>query len=65
MTARGIQPIRINEVDTLDDLLRDISTAIGEGGVAWIERALAAQSRAGTGDRFVTMEKEGWEGWEG
>lgn len=64
LTARGIQPIRINEVDTLDDLLRDISTAIGAGGVAWIERAIAAQARAGTGtgDRFATMEEEGWEG---
>ena len=62
LTARGIQPIRINEVDTLDDLLRDISTAIGEGGVAWIERAIAAQARADSGDRFATMEKEGWEG---
>lgn len=62
LTARGIQPIRINEVDTLDDLLRDISTAIGEGGVAWIERAIAAQARAGSGDRFASMENEGWEG---
>jgi nitrogen fixation protein NifX len=62
LTARGIQPIRINEVDTLDDLLRDISTAIGAGGVAWIERAIAAQAKVGTGDRFATMEKEGWEG---
>lgn len=62
LTAKGIQPIRINEVDTLDDLLRDICTAIGEGGVAWIERAIAAQARTGSGDRFATMEKEGWEG---
>ena len=43
-----------------EDLAED--PAIGAGGVAWIERAIAAQDRAGTGDRFATMEKEGWEG---
>jgi nitrogen fixation protein NifX len=59
LLARGIQPIRINEVDAVDELLRDIGKAMREGGVAWIDRAIAAQAKAV--DRFATMEKEGWE----
>lgn len=62
LTAKGIQPIRVNEVDALEDLLHDISTAMSEGGVAWIERAVAAQARAAAGDRFSGMAEEGWEG---
>ena len=62
LLAKGIQPIRINEVDLVDDLLRDTAQAMREGGVAWIERALAAQAKANANDRFATMEKEGWEG---
>jgi nitrogen fixation protein NifX len=33
-----------------------------EGGVAWIDRAIAAQAKANAGDRFAAMENEGWEG---
>jgi nitrogen fixation protein NifX len=33
-----------------------------EGGVAWIDRALAAQTKAKSEDRFASMEEEGWEG---
>ena len=62
LTAKGIQPIRINEVDGVEDLLRDISAAMSEGGVAWIDRAIAAQAKANAGDRFASMEQEGWEG---
>ena len=62
LTAKGIQPIRVNEVDAVEELLRDISTAMTEGGVAWIDRAIAAQAKAAAGDRFTGMEEEGWEG---
>ncbi len=66
LMAKGIQPIRINEVDTLNDLLSDIGRAMSEGGVAWIDRAVAAQAKVKEkgkgGDRFADMEKEGWEG---
>lgn len=60
LMAKGIQPIRIAEVDAVDDLLTDISRAIGDGGVAWIDRAVAAQTKAA--DRFAGMEDEGWPG---
>lgn len=62
LMAKGIQPIRINEVDAVDDLLVEISRAMGEGGVAWIDRAVAAQSKAKAEDRFAGMEAEGWDG---
>lgn len=62
LVAKGIQPIRVGEVDVVDDLLVEISKAMTEGGVAWIDRAVAAQARAGAEDRFAAMEDEGWEG---
>ncbi|MBI2277195.1 MAG: nitrogen fixation protein NifX [Dechloromonas sp.] len=62
LMAKGIQPIRINEVDAVDDLLAEVSKAISEGGVAWIDRAVAAQTKAKAEDRFANMEEEGWQG---
>ena len=62
LTAKGIVPLRIDEVDRIDELLRDISTAIDSGGVAWIDRAIAAQARTKSDDRFAAMEEEGWQG---
>lgn len=44
LMAKGIQPIRVNEIDGVDDLLGEISKAMGEGGVAWVDRAVAAQA---------------------
>lgn len=60
LVARGIQPIRVTEVDAIDALLGEISAAMREGGVAWIDRALAATAKSET--RFAAMEEEGWQG---
>ena len=62
LLAKGIQPIRVDEVDGIDELLSGISQAMREGGVAWIERAVAAQEKSKADDRFAAMEAEGWEG---
>lgn len=62
LMAKGIQPIRINEVDAIDELLLEISKAMTEGGVAWVDRAIAAQAKAKSDDRFSAMADEGWEG---
>jgi len=62
LVAKGIQPIRVGDVDAVDDLLGEISCAMREGGVGWIDRAVAAQQRAKEEDRFASMEEEGWEG---
>ncbi|MER2518347.1 MAG: NifB/NifX family molybdenum-iron cluster-binding protein [Candidatus Accumulibacter phosphatis] len=68
LLARGIQPVRINADDDVQELLDAIVLALNQGGVPWIERALAA--RAGqhsehSEQRFARMEEEGWEGSEG
>lgn len=62
LMAKAIQPIRVNETDAVDELLVEISAAMREGGVAWIDRALAAQSKSESSDRFAAMDAEGWEG---
>ena len=62
LMAKAIQPIRVNETDAVDELLVEISAAMREGGVAWIDRALAAQAKQETADRFAAMDAEGWEG---
>lgn len=61
LMTKGIQPIRVNEIDGVDDLLGEISKAMREGGVAWVDRAVAAQAKK-TADRFASMEEEGWQG---
>lgn len=62
LMAKGIQPIRTNEIDAVDELLSEISKAMSEGGVAWIDRALAAQAKAKSDNRFADMADEGWVG---
>ena len=62
LLAKGIQPIRVGEVDAVDDLLTEVSRAMNEGGVVWIDRAIAAQAKADDKDRFSSMEADGWEG---
>lgn len=63
LLAKGVQPIRVGEVDCIEMLLRDIAQAMHEGGVPWIDRALAQQKKSDAGsDRFAQMEDEGWPG---
>ena len=61
LMAKGIQPIRTAEVDAVEELLGEISKSMTEGGVAWVDRAMAAQAKK-TEDRFANMEEEGWQG---
>ena len=61
LMAKGIQPIRTAEVEAVDELLAEISRAMTEGGVAWVDRAMAAQAKKAE-DRFANMEEEGWQG---
>jgi nitrogen fixation protein NifX len=61
LMAKGIQPIRVGEVDAIDELLAEISRAMKEGGVAWIDRAVAAEGKVRSDDRFAAMAAEGWD----
>ncbi|QFY41517.1 vanadium nitrogenase [Candidatus Methylospira mobilis] len=51
----GIQPIIVENGRAIEDLLNDISLALGKGGTAWIDRALA---KARAGDRFEAMARQ-------
>ncbi|WP_295510508.1 NifB/NifX family molybdenum-iron cluster-binding protein [Accumulibacter sp.] len=62
LLAKGIQPVRITEHDDVEELLDDIVLALNQGGVPWIERALAARARSRSDQRFARMEEDGWEG---
>ena len=62
LMAKGIQPIRVDEIDGIDELLAEIGRAMREGGVAWIDRAVAGQEKTKDESRFAAMEAEGWEG---
>lgn len=61
LMTKGIQPIRINETDGIPELISEVSRAMQDGGVAWIDRALAQQAKTKSADRFSQMEEEGWE----
>jgi len=60
LLAKGIQPIRVDQCDLIHELLAEVSNAMTEGGVPWIDRAIAAQKRSD--ERFAEMDEEGWQG---
>jgi nitrogen fixation protein NifX len=62
LMSKGIQPIRIAENDNIEELLLEISAAIRNGGVQWVERAVAKAQADKNTERFARMEEEGWEG---
>ncbi|WP_333875433.1 NifB/NifX family molybdenum-iron cluster-binding protein [Methylobacter sp.] len=57
--AAGIQPIIVNTGSAILDHLNEISMALGEGGLAWVEKAKAKTKSA---DRFDAMAEQGWDG---
>ncbi|QID19471.1 nitrogen fixation protein NifX [Nitrogeniibacter mangrovi] len=60
LLTRGIQPIRVGEVDAVPALLEELASAMRDGGVAWVDKAIAARTRSD--DRFADMADEGWDG---
>jgi len=61
LLALGVQPLRVGEIDAIDMLLKGVESAIAEGGVVWVDRALAARRKSCECDRFAVMEEEGWQ----
>ena len=57
LMAAGVQPVRIEGSDRIGDLLADIQTGMRDGGVPWIDKALAAQKNP---ERFASMAEEAW-----
>lgn len=56
--AAGIQPIIVNTGSTILEHLNEISMALGEGGLAWVEKAKAKTKLA---DRFDAIAEQGWD----
>lgn len=59
LLAAGIQPIRLDEPVSIEELLGELRRALQRGGVAWIDRALKRNSD--DGGRFARMAAEGWQ----
>jgi nitrogen fixation protein NifX len=58
LLAGGVQPIRLEEETSIERLLGELQKAVREGGVPWVEKALARDKDAG---RFDRMAEEGWQ----
>lgn len=60
LLAAGVQPVRITGSDRIDDIVAYVQEGMREGGVPWIDKALAGQGKDDA--RFARMAEEGWEG---
>ena len=62
LLAKGVQPMRLEEVDAVHrHLLAEIAKAVRDGGVPWIDQAIAAQTKA-KAEPLRRMADEGWAG---
>ena len=60
--AAGIQPIIVDNGHDIVDLLNEVSLALAQGGLAWVDKAKAKPKAA---NRFDVMALEGWHCGEG
>jgi nitrogen fixation protein NifX len=58
LLAAGIQPMRLDDGMRIEILLKQISVAIKDGGIPWVDKALRKHADAG---RFERMAADGWE----
>ena len=58
LLAAGVQPMRLDDGTEIEPLLKQISVAIKDGGVAWVDKALR---KNGDAARFERMAADGWE----
>jgi nitrogen fixation protein NifX len=58
LLAAGVQPVRLDDEAPIEPLLKQVSAAIREGGIPWVDKAL--KKDGGTG-RFERMAEEGWQ----
>lgn len=59
LLAAGVQPVRLDDETPIDKLLKQISTAVKDGGIAWVDKAVKSQKSDTS--RFDQMAEEGWE----
>jgi nitrogen fixation protein NifX len=58
LLAAGVQPVRLDDEAPIEPLLKQVSAAIREGGIPWVDKALKKDGGAG---RFERMAEEGWQ----
>ena len=58
LLATGVQPVRLEAEAPIDALLVQLSKAIREGGVSWIDNRIKRENGS---DRFDRMAEEGWQ----
>ncbi|MDS4026981.1 MAG: NifB/NifX family molybdenum-iron cluster-binding protein [Candidatus Contendobacter sp.] len=62
LMALGIQPVIVDTGHDIVDLLNEVSFALAQGGLSWVDRARAKQRDE---NRFDRMAEESWSGEEG
>ena len=60
LLAAGVQPIRLDDETEIAGLLQQISLAVRNGGIPWVDKAI--RQTHGDRDRFDRMAEEGWDG---
>jgi nitrogen fixation protein NifX len=58
LMAMNVQPIIVDNGYEIIDLLNEVSLALRNGGLAWVDRAVARANKSP--DRFNEMAKEEW-----
>lgn len=58
LLAAGVQPVRLDDETPIDGLLKQVSAAIKDGGIPWVDKALR---KVGDAARFERMAQEAWE----
>jgi nitrogen fixation protein NifX len=58
LLAAGIQPVRLDDEAPIEPLLKQVSAAIRDGGIPWVDKALR---KDGGAQRFERMAAEGWD----
>lgn len=59
LVQSGIQPVRLDEAESIENILHMIICGMRERGIPWIEKALNKQ--APDAERFERMFEEGWQ----
>ena len=58
LMSMNVQPIIVDNGYAIIDLLNQVNHALRNGGLAWVERAVARMNKSP--DRFVAMAQEEW-----
>jgi len=64
LLAAGVQPVRLDDEEPIEPVLTQLRKAIKDGGIPWVQKAVAQALKKQGGDdssRFDKMAEEGWE----